>query len=231
MKEGDLCYVLGVFVTTGPRLLFFPGDTGRFLKIPPGPQIKGGTNDTEEVIFDHMTLESNLESWHIKMSDREIKYPAMRLGRVNDAFFLWFHMQIGPLDQLEPLPLENHIFLKPDPTRAKDYPRLFLMIKNSRNPEIVVITLNDKISKEKFWAFQFFATKSMDAIFPQVRRVNVNRPPYVIVNDPQTGNVEIRKQVKLEGFGSIWIRAYTVNGTVHEGCFMISGEELVGLLR
>jgi hypothetical protein len=151
VKEGDLCYVLGVFVPTGPRLLFFPGDTGRFLTIPPGPQIKGGTNDhAVEVIIDHMTLESNLESWHIKMSDREIKYPAMRPGRVNDAFFLWFQMQIGSLDQLEPLPLENHIHLKPDPTRAEDYRRLFLMIMNSRNPEIVVITLNNKISKDKF---------------------------------------------------------------------------------
>jgi hypothetical protein len=68
----------------------------------------------------------------------------------------------------------------------------------------------------------------MDASFPQVRRVNVNQPPYVTVNDPQTGNnVEIRAQVKLEGFGSIWMRAYTVNGRVHQGCFIISGQGLV----
>jgi hypothetical protein len=227
VKKGDLYYVLGVFVTTVSHLLFFPGDTGRLLIRPPGPQIKGGTNHAEEVIVDHLTLESNLKSWHIKMSNREIKYGAMRSGKVDDAFYLWFQMQIGSLDQLESLPLENHIYLNIDPARAKDLIRLLPMIKNSRNLEINVIPLNEKISKEEFWAFQFFVTKSRDATFTQVRRVNVNRPPYVIVNDAQTGKGDIRAQVKLESFGSIWIRAYTVNGTVHECCFMISGEELV----
>jgi hypothetical protein len=223
--------VLGVFVTTEVRLLFFPGDTARFLMRSPGPQIKGETNHTEEVIFDHMTLESNLKSWHIKMSNRKIKYGTMRPRKVDNTFYLWFQMQIGSLDQLEPLPQENHIYLGNIPDRGKDLIRLLPMIKKSRNPEIDAIPLNEKISKEKFWAFQFFVTKSWDAIFPQVRRVNVDRPPFVIVNDPQTGKGEITKQVKLEGFGSIWIRAYTVNGTVHdESCFIISGQELVDYL-
>jgi len=225
--------VLGLFVNTGAHLLFYPGDTARFLTRPPGPQLKGGTNDhSEEVIVDHLTLESNLESWHIKMSDREIKYPAMSTGKVDNTFYLWFQMQIGSLDQLEPLPQENHLYMEIDPTIGLDYVRRLPMIKNSRNREIAVITLNDKISKEKFWAFQFFATKSMDSSFPQVRRVNVNQPPYVTVNDPQRGNnVEIRAYVKLEGFGSIWIRAYTVDGRVNEEvCFIISGEEVVDYL-
>jgi hypothetical protein len=231
VKEGDLYYVLGVFVTTGARLLFFPGDTGRFLRRSPGPQIKGETNQAEEVIVDHMTLESNLESWHIKMSNREIKYGSMRTGKVDNTFYLWFQMQIGSLDQFESLPQENHLYMEIDPDRGLDYVRLLSMIKNSRNREIKVIALNE-ISKEEFWAFQFFVTKSMDAILPQVRRVNVNRPPYVVVDDDQqTGKGEIRSQVKLEGFGSIWIRAYTVNGTVHdESCFIISGEEVVDYL-
>lgn len=231
MKQGDLYYVVGVFVNTGARLLFFPGDTARFLTRPPGPQIKGGTNNAEEVIVDHMTLESNLKSWHIKMSNREIKYGTMRPGKVDNTFYLWFQMQIGSLDQLEPLPQENHIYLEIDPTRGLDYARLLPMIKNSRDYEIKVIPLNEKISKEKFWAFQFFVTKSMDAILPQVRRVNVDIPPYVIVKDPQTGKGETRSQIKPEGFGSIWIRAYTVNGTVHdESCFIISGQGLVDYL-
>ena len=65
-----------------------------------------------------------------------------------------------------------------------------------------------------------------------MRRVNVNQPPYVTVNDPQRGNnVEIRAHVKIEGFGSIWIRAYTVDGRVNEEvCFIISGEEVVDYL-
>ena len=105
------------------------------------------------------------------------------------------------------------------------------MIKNSRDYEIKVIPPNEEISKEKFWAFRFFVTKSWDAILPQVHRVNVNRPPYVIVKDLQTGKGETRSQIKLEGFGSIWIRAYTVNGTVHdESCFIISGQGLVDYL-
>ncbi len=230
VKDGDRYYVLGVFVNTGARLLFFPGDTGRLLIRPPGPQIKGETNHAEEVIFDHMTLESNLKSWHIKMSNREIKYRTMRTGKVDNTFYLCFQMQIGSLDQLEPLPQENHLYMEIDPTRGLDYVRLLSMIKNSRNRELEVIPLNE-ISKEEFWAFQFFVTKSMDAILPQVRRVNVNRLPYVFVNDPPTGKGETRSQVKLEGFGSIWIGAYTVNGTVHdESCFIISGQELVDYL-
>jgi hypothetical protein len=217
--------VLGVFVTTEAHVLFFPGDTARFLTRPPGPQIKGGTNHAEEVIVDHLTLESNLK-WHIKMSNREIRYGVMRSGKVDNTFYLWFQLQIGSLDQLESLPEENHIYMEIDPTRGLDYARLLPTIKNSRNCEIDVIALN-KISKDEFWAFQFFVTKSMDAILPpQMRRVNVNRPPFVIVNESQTSKGETRAQVKLEGFGSIWIRAYTINGTVHdEGCFIISGEE------
>ena len=231
MKEGDLYYVLGVFVNTGARLLFLPGDIGRFLRRSPGPQIKGETNPAEEVIFDHITLESDLKSWHIKMSNREIKYGSMRTGKVDNTFYLWFQMQIGSLDQLEPLPQENHLYMEIYPTRGLDYVRLLPLIKNSRNREIEVIPLNEKISKEEFWAFQFFVTKSMDTILPQVRRVNVNRPPFVIVSDLQTGIGETRTHVKLESFGSTWIRAYTVNGTVHdESCFMISGEELVDYL-
>jgi len=178
VKIGDLYYVLGIFVDTGERLLFFPGDTGRFLARSPGPQIKGETNHTEEVIVDHMTLESNLKSWHIKMSDREMEYGKMSPGKVDNTFYLWFQMQIGSLNQLEPLPLENHIYLEIKGERIKDYPRLLLMIKNSRNREIDVIPLNEKISKEEFWAFQFFVTKSMNANTPpEVRAVNVNRPP------------------------------------------------------
>ncbi|MFL6425436.1 MAG: hypothetical protein ACJ71R_17855 [Nitrososphaeraceae archaeon] len=96
--------MLGVFVNTGARLLFLPGDTGRFLTRSPGPQIKGETNQAEEVIVDHMTLESDLKSWHIKMSNREIKYGSMRTGKVDNTFYLWFQMQIRSLDQLEPLP-------------------------------------------------------------------------------------------------------------------------------
>jgi len=166
------------------------------------------------------------------MSDREIRYGTRRSGKVDNTFYLWFQMQIGLLDQLEPLPEENHIYMEIDPTRGLDYTRLLPNIKNSRKPEIDVIPLNEKISKDEFWAFQFFVTKSMDAILPpQMRRVNVNRPPYVIVNDPQRGNVEIKKQVKLVGFGSIWIRAYTVNGTVHkENTFIISGEGVADYL-
>jgi hypothetical protein len=198
----------------------------------PGPQIKGETNHAEEVIFDHMTLESNLKSWHIKMSNREIKYDARRSGKVDDTFYVWFQMQIGSLGQLETLPQENHIYLGNILGRGKDLVRLLPMIKKSRNPEIDAIPLNEKISKEEFWAFQFFVTKSMDAILPpQMPRVNVNRPPYVIVKNSETSKEEIRSQVKLEAFGSIWIRAYTVNGTVHdESCFIISGEEVVNYL-
>jgi hypothetical protein len=232
VKEGDLYYVLGVFVNTGVRLLYFPGDTARFLTRPPGPQTKGGTNHADEGIVDHLTLESDLKSWHIKMSNREIKYGTRRSGKVDNTFYLWFQMQIGSLDQLEPLPQENHIYVSNIADRGKDLIRLLPMIKKSSNPERDAIRLNEKISKEKFWAFQFFVTKSTDAILPpQMRRVNVNRPPYVIVNDPQTGKGETRAQIKLEGFGSIWIRAYTVNGTVHdENCFIISGEEVVDYL-
>jgi hypothetical protein len=125
----------------------------------------------------------------------------MRPGKVDNTFYLWFQMQIGSLDQLEPLPQENHIYLEINPTRGLDYARLLPMIKNSRDYEIKVIPPNEKISKEKFWAFQFFVTKSWDAFLPQVRRVNVNRPPYVIVKDLQTGKGETRSQIKLEGFG------------------------------
>ena len=119
VREGDLCYVLGIFVTTMRHLLFFPGDTGRMLTRPPGPQIKEGANHAEELIVDHLTLESDLKSWHVKMSTREIKYPTMRSGKVDNTFYLWFQMQIGSLGQPESLPHENHTYLKIDPNKAR----------------------------------------------------------------------------------------------------------------
>jgi hypothetical protein len=49
--------------------------------------------------------------------------------------------------------------------------------------------------------------------------------------DSKYSVTEVMKLISV-GFGSIWIRVYTVNGTVHdESCFMISGEELVEINR
>jgi hypothetical protein len=231
VREGDVYYVLGIFDTTRKHLVFFPGTAARMLARSPGPQIKEGANPTDELIVDHLTLESDLKSWHIKMSSREIKYHAMGSGKVNDSFYLWFQMQVSSLNQLESLPYENHIHLNIDPNRASDLYRLLHLMKNSRDREIPVIPFNEKVSEENFWAFQFFTTKSMGAILPQVPRVNVNRPPYVIVDNHQTGKQETRTHVKLDGFGSIWIRVYKVNGTMPSDCFMISGQELEGLIK
>jgi hypothetical protein len=165
------------------------------------------------------------------MSTREIEYPTMRSGKVNDSFYLWFQMQISSLSQLESLPRENHTYLKIDANRASDLARLLYLIKNSRDREIAIIPFNEKISEENFWAFQFFVTKSMDATLPQIRRVNVNRPPYVIVNAYQTGKEETRTHLKLDRFGSILIRAYKVNGTMPADCFIISGKGLEELIK
>jgi hypothetical protein len=52
VSEGDRYHVLGIFVNTTRRLLFFSGATARMLDRPPGQQTKEGVNSVEGPIVD-----------------------------------------------------------------------------------------------------------------------------------------------------------------------------------
>jgi hypothetical protein len=108
-RDNNRYYVLcSVVYTKGKRILLFPGDIGRTVVRTPGKPIRKKTKqNTSEYIdqtLDHLTVEENLQSWHIKLLDRNIWYKGQRTKRINNSLFFWFQWQLRSLNDIEPVP-------------------------------------------------------------------------------------------------------------------------------
>jgi len=92
--KGGVLRWLGVFVhSAGNRVIFFPGFAETFREIQGFKASSQIWN--QPFLFDHISLESNLENWHITspLSERHLgSPPTLQLGK---SRVLWFGMSIA----------------------------------------------------------------------------------------------------------------------------------------
>jgi hypothetical protein len=91
---------LGIFVVTSAgRLVFFPGFAQRYDRIACGGDGKGNGKFDKAFVLDHITLESDLRTWHF--TSHQKRPPRQRAGATADVGcnrVLWFGMTICRLE-------------------------------------------------------------------------------------------------------------------------------------
>ena len=227
-KEKNNYFVLGSFVfTSKKRILFFPGTVGKKLVRSPGKPIKEKLKQTPSEIIetsvDHITIEPALKKWHVKPLDRETWFKTQQTLEINNSLYLWCQLQIKSLNELEPLPEKQEVFLK-IPDNPLELVTILPILRDSRDDTVIVIHLEDETADPFFWAFQIFVSDTKNANLPNLLPTRINKPPYVFVDDSRITPKYATTQIELEGFnGSIWLRTYKIPGKMTEGTFIMSG--------
>src|SRR3990172_8135962 len=167
-------YILGSFVyTVTKRILFFPATKAKKIVRSMGNPIK--KNDSNNLIenLDHITLEPNFRTWHVKLFDRETWYPTQQTREIDNSLFLWAQFQVKSLTELEKLPERNEIYLE-IPNEPLELASILPTIRDSRDNAINVIPFDEKIDQSFFWVFQIFVSKSKEKIFPDLYPTRIN---------------------------------------------------------
>ncbi|ALI34763.1 hypothetical protein NMY3_00551 [Candidatus Nitrosocosmicus oleophilus] len=128
--EGDEYWLIGSFAyTKARRILFFPGlNLSRVVHSPDNKEVLDEVHN-----IDHLTLENNLESWHVTLkekNDRGIKYSRMKPAKLSENVFLWFVMAIPSAKTLEPMPKSQEFIIKANKKKANSIEELTRRLGN-----------------------------------------------------------------------------------------------------
>jgi hypothetical protein len=118
-ENGDYWLIGSFAYTIARRILFFPGLNMARVKHSP---------DNKEVLdeihnIDHLTLESNLKTWHVSLrekKDKGIKYPRMKPAKISEGVLLWFVMAVPSAKKLEPMPKSQEYIIKANKKEANN---------------------------------------------------------------------------------------------------------------
>jgi hypothetical protein len=99
---------LGVFVhSAGSRVLFFPGFADTFKEVQHGFKAKSQRNQPFD--FDHVSLENDLQSWHITSARSEDHIGKPRTLDIGKSRVLWFGMSVADANVLRIVREETRI--------------------------------------------------------------------------------------------------------------------------
>jgi hypothetical protein len=136
-------YVLGVLCyTPGRRLLFFPGSTVR----TPRWYTKGQLDLTkveQDNPIDHLTLESDLCSYHATLINSNLKRKVLtsyRTKKVSDNLTYWFGLSLESEKILEECPEENDFQFSSPPQDSQR--RVKIVMESRKGAKFHIIELN-----------------------------------------------------------------------------------------
>jgi hypothetical protein len=225
-EENNRQYILGSFVNTEKRLIFFPG-----VKIRKITRAPDGTNPSQNGIIqnlDHLSLERNWRTWHCTLLQKETrgdKYNKMNTKKIDDSLFLWFVMGIKTPDVLEQTPNVQEIKIKG--FTMNDMNRRLKTILKSRSGSVFPITKVDApITTPYYINFEVFIRLKQGRQFdPPTKRYDVLH----LTRERIENRIAIKSRLTpmyIGGFnGTIWIRTTKLMGELSDDCLFISGHE------
>ena len=110
-QEKEDYFILGSFIYTKKRILFFPGTTDRRLMVSSEHENLSEKNQ----LVDHYSLENDLSTYHLTLENKKIdnsKYPRMSTIRVKEDMILWLIFGLKNALMLEVAPNTQEIRLK-----------------------------------------------------------------------------------------------------------------------
>jgi hypothetical protein len=208
-------YVLGSLAYSNKRIIFFPGHVDlRMIWADNKPILSAGLLHH----CDHLTLESNLRTYHLTLLEKEtrgVKYGKMNTKWVGKDMFLWFVMGLQSAVRLEAAPRTQELRLRWH--NPADLNRRYKIIMNARGGIFPVTKAVEELDPPFFINFEFFVSLSRS---PRVE------PPLSIFHAGvlDTEPLETRKTavtrshfVVLQGFsGLIWVRVSKIKGTLKD---------------
>jgi len=221
-QEKEDYYILGSFVYTKRRIIFFPGATDRRLMFSSDQ----GDLSAKNQMVDHYSLESNLRTYHLTLEGREIhnvRHPKMNTVRVKDDMFLWLGFGIKNANMLEKAPSTQEIRLKG--FHQNDINRRHKLIQDARGGLFnIVKSMNDPGTDFYINVEIFVSTIQSRDYLPPDKVYSVGMSSYDTGIKEDREHVPIRLHyVLLKGFsGSLWIRITRLKGRLGNHLVYIS---------
>ena len=216
-QEKEDYFILGSFVYTKRRILFFPGSIDRRLIVSSG---HGNLSEKNQMV-DHYSLESDLSTYHLTLENKKIdnsKYPRMSTMRVKDDMFLWLFFGVKSAEMLEAAPNTQEIRLKG--YNQADLERRYKLIEDARGNCIFnVVKVKQQPDSDFYVNIEIFVSnkQSRDYLPPDFI-YHVGLSSYATWTKEDRKEIPIRlHHVILKGFsGSIWIRVSKLESFVNK---------------
>jgi hypothetical protein len=221
-QDKENYFILGCFVYTKRRILFFPGVTNTQLVTTS----ENGDVTNKDEIVDHYSLEESLRTYHLTLKNKResrIKYPKMNTIRVKEDMFLWLCFGIKSANMLETAPKTQEIRLKAH--NSIDLKRRVKLIEDSRGSIFNVVKVKQEPESDFYINFEIFVStkQSRDDLPPNVI-YNVGMSHCNTVDKEDRKDIPTRLHyVLLKGFsGSLWVRVSKLKGTLHNHLVFVS---------
>lgn len=223
-KEKEEYYVLGSLAYSSERLIFFPGHVDRRMTWA-GDRSVLGAGILQH--FDHLTLESNLRTYHLTVLEKEtqgIKYKRMNTKFVSKDMILWFVMGVQSADKLEAAPTTQTLRLRWH--NPADLNRRYKIIEDARGGVFPVTEAPGDLEAPYFLNFEFFVSRTPSPRAELRSRlfhagVLEDEPMETRENAPSRANF-----IKSQGFsGIIWIRASKIKGALESHAVVLDSRD------
>lgn len=217
---GGHSYIFGTLCnSSGGRLLFFPGLSGRKVKWDSTVQ-----SVTNEGMLDHITLEPKLKNWHLTIFVNGKKdknhLPNRNIVKIQRGLYYWFGMSLEKHTLLEKA-MVKHSFSFNIPKGKEDF--YSSIINRSKKGAVFhdLLLLDENVKDNEFIHFDVLVDKRF---FPRFRKLPHNlahvpyKPPALKIEEVVPANFPIRAHpVKLPGFrGQILILVSKHKGKLSE---------------
>jgi hypothetical protein len=215
-------FILGCFVYTKKRILFFPGITNRQL-----------LNSSDHIdltdknhFVDHYSLEESLRTYHLTLVNKRqtgAKYPKMNTIRVKENMFLWLCFGIKSADMLETAPKTQEIRLKA--RNPADLKRRQKFIDDARGGIFNVVKVKEEPDSDFYINFEVYvSTKQSKEELPPEVGYHVAMSNYDTLTKEDREQIPVRLHyVLLKGFsGCLWVRVSKLKGTLHNHMVFLS---------
>jgi hypothetical protein len=215
-QENEDYFILGSFIYTKRRLIFFPGVTDRRLMFTS----EQGDMAARNQIVDHYSLESDLRTYHLTLEGKEIhgtKHPKMNTIRVKDDMFLWMCFGIKTAEMLEKAPKTQEIRLKG--FNQVDIRRRSKLIEDARGECIFnVVKVKENPETEFYINIEIFVSsiQSRNYLPPEnVYSVGLSLYDTVLKEDRKYIPTRLHYSL-LKGYsGALWIRVTKLKGKLN----------------
>lgn len=205
-KDNQEYYVLGSLTYSSGRLIFFPGHIDlRMTWAKDRPILSEGLLHH----FDHLTLESNLRTYHLTLLEKETqgtKYQKMNTKFLGKDMILWFVMGVQSADKLEEAPTTQTLRLRWQ--NPADLNRRYKIIEEARGGIFRAIEAAEQTEPPFYINFEFFVSLNPSPKAEPPSRLFAIKGPDSESDETKIIDVPTRANtIKPQGFsGLIWIR-------------------------
>jgi hypothetical protein len=222
-------YIIGSFVNTKKRLLFFPGLIPN--KVTESPSDKK-IADGESLHIDHISLDVDWEKWHFTFKENNGRKPKIRTRKtmqISDSLVLWFVMAVRSLDRIEKMPMRQEYRLVGN--NLNELNRRYTEFVNACGGSIFpTLGIKENMSGDWYLNLEFFLSSKRNENYmreypktPQIYTANQQSSN----RDKQINKLHTRDHaIWLNDFdGLVWIRVSKLPGRLDNEAYFIPGSD------